>query len=322
MTAAAPAAARPCWCGAAELTAFGGGYQRCNACGTLVAQHALPAAETVEDGFYGAEYWRGHQERDLGLPDITQRARADLSGRCLHWLRVLLAHRLPPSRVVDVGCGHGAFVALLRWAGFDATGLELSPWVVEYARRTFDVPVHQGTLEAQAFPRGHLGVVVLNDVVEHLQDPARAVGHAAAVLEDDGLLVVQTPCAPEGVSHAALVRAGDSFLKMMEEVGHLFLFTRPSLRLLLERAGFVHVNETPACFGYDMHLVASRRPLTDLPATAAAEALQGTAAGRLVLALLDTARESEARRRRTIAQLLGPTVSRRLLAVLRRLRLA
>ena len=315
---------RACWCGGGTLPAFGPRYGRCADCGTLVAHEApdlRPAPAGSEEGFYGREYWRQHQEQDLGLPGIAQRARDDLAGRCLHWLRALLAHRVPPARVLEVGSGHGAFVALLRQAGFDATGLELSPWVVEFARSAFDVPVLLGPLERHAIAPGSLDVVVMNDVVEHLPDPAATLAQVGALLAPGGMLMLQTPSAPEDVSHAQLQRAGDSFLKMMDEEGHLFLFSQRAIVRLLQEAGLTAVRFLPAFFGYDMALLAGRQPLPEVAPAQMEAALLSTPGGRMALALLDKARESDSRRQRTIAQLLGPTVSRRLLAVLRRLRL-
>jgi 2-polyprenyl-3-methyl-5-hydroxy-6-metoxy-1,4-benzoquinol methylase len=313
---------RRCWCGGDALAPFGPRYGRCAECGTLVAREApdlqLPATD-AEAGFYGREYWREHQEKDLGLPGIAQRARDDLSGRCLHWLQALLGHRVPPARVLEVGSGHGAFVFLLRQAGFDATGLELSPWVVEFARQAFDVPVLLGPLEGQAIAPGSVDVVVMNDVVEHLPDPGATLAGAAALLAPGGMLMLQTPCAPEDVSHAQLERSGDSFLKMMEEEGHLFLFSRRAISRLLAQAGLAATRFLPAFFGYDMALMAARQEVPDVAPADAEAALLATPSGRVALALLDKARESESRRHRTIAQILGPTVSRRLLGVLRRL---
>jgi 2-polyprenyl-3-methyl-5-hydroxy-6-metoxy-1,4-benzoquinol methylase len=315
---------RACWCGCATLAPFGPRYGRCAECATLVARAApdlrAPAVGS-EAGFYGREYWGGHQETDLGLPGIAQRARDDLAGRCLHWLQALLAHRLPPARVLEVGSGHGAFVALLRQAGFDANGLELSPWVVEFARRAFAVPVLLGPLEQQAIAAGSLDVVVMHDVVEHLPDPAATLARVATLLAPEGMLMLQTPCAPEEAGHEQLTRAGDSFLKMMDEEGHLFLFSRRAMERLLRQAGLPAVRFRPAFFGYDMALLAGRQALPEVAPAEAEAALLSTPGGRMALALLDKARESESRRQRTIAQLLGPTVSRRLLAVLRRLRL-
>src|SRR5436190_4324399 len=157
----ADATLRPpcCWCGNAALVDFSDGYACCTECGTLVSRRGLGVEETRvrddEHDFYGKQYWLTRQ-RALGFPDIHERARRDLSERCLRWLGTLLTFRLPPARVLELGSGHGAFVALLCATGFDATGLELSPWVVDFARSTFAVPVLLGPLETQALPEHSL----------------------------------------------------------------------------------------------------------------------------------------------------------------------
>jgi hypothetical protein len=45
-------------------------------------------------------------------------------------------------------------VRLLQELGFTAMGTELSPWVVEFAQRTFDVPVRLGRLETLVLEPG------------------------------------------------------------------------------------------------------------------------------------------------------------------------
>jgi SAM-dependent methyltransferase len=241
-----------------------------------------------ERDFYGRRYWFEYQERELGTPDVTVRARSDLPERCLYWLRTILRYRLPPRRVLDVGCGHGGFVMLLRRAGFDAAGLELSPWVVDFARRTFGVPVMRGPLEGQGLAAGSVDVVTMADVLEHLVDPVATLTAVLAVLGDDGLLVIQTPAVPPAVSWDAMVADDHPFLPLMRERGHLYLFSDTGLRCLLERVGIEHVVFEPAYFpAYDMFAVAGRQPLACPMPSAVVEALQATPDGRLVLALLD-----------------------------------
>jgi len=161
-----------CWCGSSKLVAFDGDYFRCAACETLVLRR-MPGGDVTkvgadEAGLYGKEYWFDHQEHDVGFPNITQRSRADLPERCVHWLRAVLKYKLPPARTLELGAAHGGFVALLRRAGFNATGLELSPWIADFARRTFAVPMLQGPVERQPLEPGGLDLVMMMDVIEHL----------------------------------------------------------------------------------------------------------------------------------------------------------
>jgi SAM-dependent methyltransferase len=198
-----------------------------------------------DTGLYGKDYWLGHQ-RDRGLPDVTERVRTDPSERCVFWLERLLEHARPPGRALEIGCGHGAFVSLLREVGFDAIGMELSPWVVEFARTTFGVPVRQGTLETVDLEPG-LSCIAAFDVLEHLADPLAMVSRCARLLAPDGVLLLQTPrYRGEGPDWA-----------MFQPDEHIYLFSDASARDLLVRAGFHDVEIRPSLFPYDMWIAAS-----------------------------------------------------------------
>jgi SAM-dependent methyltransferase len=283
----------PCACGNQDLLPFSPGYRVCRSCETLVvARMPEPEALLVSDDeqdFYGRRYWFEHQEKELGEPSILVRARADLPERCLHWLRTLLRYRLPPATVLELGSGHGGFVALLRQAGFEATGLDLSPWVVDFARRTFGVPVLQGPLETQPIADGSLDVIALMDVLEHLRDPAEALRHCLRCLKADGILLIQTPAFPAGATYEGLQAARHPFLALLQEGEHLHLLSTGALRSLLQRVGATELCFEPAMFAqYDMCVVASQAPLPAAPAAAEIEAELGrTPQGRLLQALLD-----------------------------------
>lgn len=283
----------PCVCGNQDLLPFSPGYRVCRSCETLVvARMPEPEALLVSDDeqdFYGRRYWFEHQEKELGEPSILVRSRADLPERCLHWLRTLLRYRLPPASVLELGSGHGGFVSLLRQAGFEATGLDLSPWVVDFARRTFGVPVLQGPLEGQPIANGSLDVIALMDVLEHLRDPAEALRHCLRCLKADGILLIQTPAFPAGATYEGLQAARHPFLALLQEGEHLHLLSTGALRSLLQRAGATELCFEPAMFAqYDMCVVASQAPLPAAPAAAEIEAVLGrTPQGRLLQALLD-----------------------------------
>jgi SAM-dependent methyltransferase len=289
-----------CWCGCDKLEDYSIDYRRCQRCGTLVSA-LVPTGDLTkvldEDGdLYGREYWLSHQEKDLGQPNIGVRARTDLPERCLRWLRTLLKYKLPPADVIEVGSGHGGFVALLRWAGFEAVGSELSPWVVQFSSRIFQVPIVNAPIEELALPARSQEVVVLIDVLEHLRDPRLGIARCAELLRDGGVALIQTPVVPEQRSYEDLQRSGDRFLEMLLPEEHLYLFSRPGLAQLLAEFGLVHTAFEPALFPYDMLVLASQQPLPTHNSSAAARALQARPSGRLVQALLDlddTLQESE-----------------------------
>lgn len=287
----APAPDRACWCGHPKLEDYSEDYRLCKACGTLVSR-----APQVE-GLYNQKYWTERQTGHHGLPDIRDRARLDLPERCAHWLKRLLEVRLPPARVLEVGCAHGGYVALLGWAGFDAVGTELSPWMASLAQETFGVTVLPGHVESQDFKAGSFDVIVMNDVIEHLPDPLRTLGHCATLLSGAGIFVIQTPEYIEHLSYADLRASNDLFLKHMDRNNdeHLYLFSRRSAALLFSRLGFAHLDFSNPVYSYDMAFVASREGIPEQQPSAIEASLECRPLGRLVQALLDKAYESNDR---------------------------
>jgi 2-polyprenyl-3-methyl-5-hydroxy-6-metoxy-1,4-benzoquinol methylase len=247
-----------------------------------------PHVSDESKDLYGKSYWFDHQTTDLGCPDIISRSRTDLAERCIHWLRSLLQFKLPAAKVLEIGCAHGGFVAMLRQAGFDATGLELSPSIVRLATETFDVPVLTGPIEDQSIPLNSLDAIVMMDVLEHLPDPLETLGHCLKLLKPDGILLAQTPAYPEGMSLEQLHEEKHQFPRMLDPDEHLFLFSRSSARELFRRLEAPCVEFIPAIFDfYDMSFVVSPRPVRRQDSRRQSEALCRTVNGRFIQALLD-----------------------------------
>jgi len=283
---------RSCWCGTDSLRGFGPNYLRCTACQTLISQVGLTHEETLvrddETDYYGKQYWLSHQRDELDLPDIYTRVRQDLPERCVHWLKTLLHYREPPAKVLEIGAGHGAYTALLRWAGYDATALDLSPWVGDFARGSFAVPYLIGPVEDQKLEPRSFDVVVANDVLEHLADPLSTMRRCVELLKPGGVLVIQTPEFPLVRSYEQLVADQNPFLEHIQRAAaeHLYLFSRRSLERLLGELGLGELAfETPV-YPYDMLCVASAAPLRRMEGNQT-QLVTAAATGPLVLALID-----------------------------------
>ncbi len=285
-----PSDAVRCWCGNADLTSYSPGYARCPRCESLVASEPPRDPARVADeqtSLYGINYFHQHAEA-FGHPSLEQRARLDLSDRCAHWLRVVLEHRPPPARTLELGSANGAFVGLLAQAGYQAAGLDLSPAVTAFAREAFQVPVLTGPIEAQRLEPGALDLIAMMDVLEHLPDPVATLRACAAALAPDGLLLVQTPRYDPGRSYQESTERQDPFLEQLKAGEHLFLLSPSAARRLLAEAGFAFLEFVPAIFAhYDMSFVASRAPIARVPEEAWRGALRRTRSGRIVEGLVD-----------------------------------
>jgi len=106
-------------------------------------------------------------------------------------VKAAVAEIVPPGRrVLEVGCGTGDVLASLE--PVNGLGTDLSPRMVEMARRKhpdlrFEVHDLMGGPLRERFP-----FVVAVDVVEHVPDLLQAMRTMAAMMADDGLLVVIT----------------------------------------------------------------------------------------------------------------------------------
>ncbi|MCI0558085.1 MAG: class I SAM-dependent methyltransferase, partial [Nitrososphaera sp.] len=251
-------------------------------------QEDITRVRDEETDRYGKNYYLKRHPFDCGYPDLPTRARVDLSERCLHWLRAVLKYKRPPAKVLELGSAHGGFIALLRWAGYDATGLEVSPWVVEFARKSFFVPMLLGPVEDQVIEERSLDVIALMDVLEHLPNPVSTIRNCLELLKPDGIIVIQTPRYPEGKTYDEILADGDRFLEQLKADEHLYLFSENAIRQLFRRLEAQYLAFEPALFAqYDMFLVVSREPLV----VNAREAIEGilcaTPESRMVQALLD-----------------------------------
>lgn len=101
---------------------------------------------------------------------------------------------VPGTRLLDVGCGDGAFLRLASPLFQECYGVDIAPSMVEAVRRAgFDARCVDVNEEPLPFPDGFFDAVTALDVIEHVFDPYRFVGELRRVLRGRGRLIVATP---------------------------------------------------------------------------------------------------------------------------------
>jgi SAM-dependent methyltransferase len=97
--------------------------------------------------------------------------------------------------VLDVGCGRGELLQLLREAGVPARGIDLDPAMVDRCReKGLDVEIADAVGYLKRLDDGSLGAIIAAQVIEHLPyaELLRFVHTAKAKLAPGGRLVVET----------------------------------------------------------------------------------------------------------------------------------
>ena len=141
-------------------------------------------------------------------------------------------------RVLDLGSGDGAFTATAAQAGAQVVGVEVAQAAVSRARASHD-DLEFRLVEidgALPFEDGSFDVVWSSEVIEHIADTARWLSEARRVLVPGGRILLTTP------AHGRVRLALGGIERFSEPLGdHLHLYTKSSLRSLLEEFGFGHV---------------------------------------------------------------------------------
>ena len=104
---------------------------------------------------------------------------------------------LQNARILDIGCGGGLFLSLLKQRGAQVTGIELSDSRAQYAKAKHGLQIDKHPIESEYWQNGYaqnFDAVTLWDVIEHVNYPQQTLQCAANVLKENGYLLIDTPC--------------------------------------------------------------------------------------------------------------------------------
>jgi 2-polyprenyl-3-methyl-5-hydroxy-6-metoxy-1,4-benzoquinol methylase len=141
---------------------------------------------------------------------------------------------VPGARLLDIGCGAGAFLEWAQDAGWQAVGLDFDQAAVTNARsRGLDVRL--GTVDVLD---GHVlfDAITMSHVIEHVHDPGMLLKRVKALLKPGGIFWIETPNM-DSTGHKTF---GQSWLGL-DPPRHLVLFRPSSLRALINSAGLTIV---------------------------------------------------------------------------------
>jgi O-antigen chain-terminating methyltransferase len=99
-------------------------------------------------------------------------------------------------RVVEIGCGRGELLELLRDEDISAYGVEIDPdFVAVCEEKGLEVVQGEGVSHLEALDEGAVDGVVASHVIEHLTSDQlwRLVTASAEKLADGGILILETP---------------------------------------------------------------------------------------------------------------------------------
>ncbi|RME45677.1 MAG: class I SAM-dependent methyltransferase [Deltaproteobacteria bacterium] len=207
---------------------------RCRACG-LGFVSPLPSEAEIERLYPPRFYRRKERGGERFLSRLLGWYEALTYRRRLAWIGNAAPGR---TRLLDVGCGNGRFLALAASAGWVATGVEASPAGAAAARSDYGLTVHEGFLPDLSLPPASFDAITMWHVLEHIPEFQRVVECCRDLLRPGGRLVIAVPNFA-GVE----ARCFREKWALFDLPRHVVFFTPQTLRRLVGACGLVPIRE-------------------------------------------------------------------------------
>jgi SAM-dependent methyltransferase len=192
--------------------------KRCPACKSIWANDSRADAQVLIDAYERVDQQYFEPQTS---PKYTNFYR---------WLERLAVRHATGTRVLDLGCGDGAFLSAISH-DWTKKGVEPSKAGVDFARQK-NLDVSCGTL-ADSPNDYQIDLMVVLDVIEHIVDPHEFVEQVKSKLKPGGLVLVLT-----GDADSVTARIAGPRWSYLRWCGHVSVFSSYSLKRLFIDHGF------------------------------------------------------------------------------------
>jgi 2-polyprenyl-3-methyl-5-hydroxy-6-metoxy-1,4-benzoquinol methylase len=172
--------------------------RRCSSLGCGLAWiDPLPREEELAHAY--AEYYThesaapARRWRALALSLVARTWRLTPMSASEDQQRHMFLNGHPAGRLLDVGCGAGAFLNRMRNRGWSVEGLDTDPLAARRAREDHGLSVTTDSIEKADYAPESFDAVTLSHVIEHVRDPVELLSECWRVLRPSGQISVTTP---------------------------------------------------------------------------------------------------------------------------------
>ncbi len=213
----------------------------CNDC-ALVLINPRPSYDKIKQ-IYGNDYSR----------DYAKKAASKLK-RSLRRVRLITKNFVSSGRWLDVGCSAGFVVKVAQDNNFDAFGIDIEPWGINYGKTHLQLKnLTAGTIEEQAYPDKYFNVISLYDVIEHVPNLNVLVKELKRILATTGVIHIITP----DIGHRCVTKPLADW-KAIKPSEHLYYFNKATLNKLFNKHGLTVVKTQfsfkPSLKAYAQHI--------------------------------------------------------------------
>jgi len=137
------------------------------------------------------------------------------------------------GKILDIGCGRGLFLDVMRRGGWDTIGTEFNEETASYAINTYGLKILPGDIAQHKLPAESLDAININQVLEHLKNPDKVLEESHRLLRKGGILIISVPDL-----RSPQFAIGKENWFLLDLPFHLFHFTEEGLSKLLSKNEF------------------------------------------------------------------------------------
>lgn len=192
-----------------------------------------------------------HDLLEAGIPRLTT-PYIEYQQRIRFIVRFLTKKHPTGAKVLDIGSAQGNISLLLSEKGrhFSCICYDLKEAFLRYSHLKYEKGIVYwvcGDAMSLPFKKNSFDVVILGEILEHLNEPLEILNQARLMLNARGMIVITTPNGgcwtsrlPTYSSHMSQFKneLGKKFVPKPDADGHLFLFVENELRDILKKMGF------------------------------------------------------------------------------------
>jgi SAM-dependent methyltransferase len=210
---------------------------QCAKCGFRFT-NPRPEADDLGKYYQSSEYISHSDTRKGIFAAIYQQVRKYTLGRKY----AMISKFQPKGEILDIGCATGQFLYYMSQKGWKSTGIEPDEKTRNHAISEFGLEVFPEE-QLNLFPKESFDVITMWHVLEHVSDLNGRMAQLNKSLKPSGTLIIALPnCEAWDAKKYGTFWAGYDLPR------HLYHFTKPDVKLLLENFGFTIVNILPMKF--------------------------------------------------------------------------
>ena len=139
---------------------------------------------------------------------------------------------IPGGRFLDVGCGSGELLSLMKEYNMECYGLEPGKFDKELAENK-GTKIFNGNLEEANYLKEYFDVITMNHVLEHVENPTDTLKELKRIIKPDGTLIIGVPVS-DCLAYSIF---GESWIAL-DVPRHLYTYSKETLVRYARKADF------------------------------------------------------------------------------------